>query len=118
MKRIKIFLKKYNNNSYLFSAFLIKPDSAESHAEFLEAAIEINEVNFVEDIIAPDYSVHTEDPESAESLSAAFSNLDIRKNREMPQERATMSLPDTSVPKIPRGKRTYPENWTDSENKA
>lgn len=87
MKRIKIFLRKYKDYSYLFSAFLLEPESAESQAELLEATVEINEVNFVEDIVAPDSSVHTEETESAESLFAAFSDMDIGDNRERTQDR-------------------------------
>ena len=83
MRKLRIFLKRYAKYSYLFSAFLGEPESAESQTELLEAAVQINEVNFIEDIIAPDSSVSAEDTavpgESIESLYAAFSDLDMQE---------------------------------------
>ena len=57
MKRVKIFVKKKEKYSYIFSAFLQEPDSIESQTDQLEAAVEINEVNFVKNIVAPDSSI-------------------------------------------------------------
>jgi hypothetical protein len=95
MRRIKIFIKRHKRYSYLFSAFLGEPESAESQAELLEAAVEINEVNFIEDIIAPDSSVSTENTaipgESVESLYAAFSDLDMQENGEDRDNRKVFS---------------------------
>ncbi|CBY18797.1 unnamed protein product [Oikopleura dioica] len=98
-------------------AFLHEPDSAESQAELLEAAVEINEVNFVKNIVAPDSSIAetsaTSPESSVESLFKAFSDLDVAES-EKSEEKAA-SLPDQSAQEMARGKRTYPGQSTDSE---
>ena len=94
MKIIKVFWKRHELYSDIFSAFLQEPESPESQAELLEAAVQINEVNFVEDIIAPDSSVYVgeEHPGSVDSLYAAFSDLDIQEQREPLENRNVIEI--------------------------